>query len=310
MAPILIDTRGLIKLGLILLLTVLVVFSAGYFSGYQKAVVFYTTANEIEALDLPEHGIKDSSDVNAQLPEVTVPGEEIDVDQPVVIKSGLAHDNNNHAEELVIAPTKNTSTGLTTKTVSVSSDDITQRDTTEEGVDKLSSKISIEVIPADTTQLNKEVVDVSNLTVNEIGKIKYSAQVGVYGNLVNAENMVKILQEKNFNAYVSNYTNKKNKIRYNVRFGYFLDKKSAIFALNKYKKSEKGDGYLVNFAVDSIVKLATENVVKPVIAAVIKDKAESLDSITTETHSGEATNNETTQDEILSESQSKELVLN
>jgi cell division septation protein DedD len=310
MAPILIDPRGLIKLGLISLLTLLVVFFAGYFSGYQKAVVFYTTANEIEALDLPEHGAKDSSDVNAQLPKMTVPGEEIDVDQPVDIKPDLARDNSSQTEGLVIAQAENTTTEIPTKVVGVSSDDITQLDMTEEAIAKLSPKKLIEVIPDDATQLKKEYIEISNLTADALDEIKYSAQVGVYGNLVNAENMVKLLQAKSFNAYVSDYTNKKNETRYNVRFGYFLDKKSAISALKKYKKSEKGDGYLVNFAVDSIVSLANKNVVKPVVPAVVKDKTESLDSITTETNFGEVTNNETTQDEILSESQSKELVLN
>ena len=39
-------------------------------------------------------------------------------------------------------------------------------------------------------------------------------------------------------------------------WAYFVDKKSALSALKKYKNKQKGDGYLVNFSVENITKLA------------------------------------------------------
>ena len=87
----------------------------------------------------------------------------------------------------------------------------------------------------------------------------------MYGRLANAENMMKRLQAQRYEAYVSDYTNKKNEVRYNVRFGYFVDKKSAIAGLNKFKEEQKGDGYLVNFSADNIVNVARATDIAPVV---------------------------------------------
>ncbi len=101
-----------------------------------------------------------------------------------------------------------------------------------------------------------DVSIVSIFTSDELSKIKYSIQVGVYGRLINAENMMRLLQAQKYDAYVTDYTNKKNEIRYNVRFGYFSDKKSALETLAEFKTSQQGDGYLVKFSSDNIVKVA------------------------------------------------------
>ena len=108
--------------------------------------------------------------------------------------------------------------------------------------------------------VNKKVVDktfkAAVFTAEELQKIKYSIQVGMYGRLINAENMVQMLQAQQLDAYITDYTNKKNEIRYNVRFGYFSDKKSALNKLNTFKNIQKGDGYLVKFTSENIVNLA------------------------------------------------------
>jgi len=284
MAPILIDNRGLIKLGLISLLTMFVVFSAGYFSGYQKATVFYAMANELEVLDLPEQSIKDISNADLQLPEMIVAGEEIDVDQPVIIDLSQTQNKSSNMVDTVDEQPEVTEIKKPVELVEMSNGDV-QIDIDKENVDKLPSKTTAEV---------------SSLTEFELSGIKYSAQVGMYGSLINAENMVKLLQLKKFNAYVADYTNKKNEVRYNVRFGYFVDKKTAIAALKRYKKVEKGDGYLVKFSVDNIVKLADKNNIKLVVPAKIIDKTESLDNPSAKTDAGEVTHNEPTQGQHLS----------
>jgi len=79
MPPILIDKRDLIKLGLISVLTTVIVFAAGFLSGYQQA--------ETLTLALPVQAVLLESDVEPQLPDIIVAGAEIDVDQPQVEKA-------------------------------------------------------------------------------------------------------------------------------------------------------------------------------------------------------------------------------
>jgi len=49
---------------------------------------------------------------------------------------------------------------------------------------------------------------------------------------------------------------KKTEIRYNVRFGYFADKKSAIARLKAFRTDQQSDGYLVKFSATNIVNVA------------------------------------------------------
>ncbi len=82
MAPILIDNRGQIKLGLISVLITVIVFAAGFLSGYQQATTFYAAGNEVEILALPVPAVLLETDVEPQLPDIIVAGADIDVDQP------------------------------------------------------------------------------------------------------------------------------------------------------------------------------------------------------------------------------------
>ncbi len=274
MAPILIDNRGLIKLGLISALSAVIVFAAGFFSGYQQAITFYATGSEIETLALPVQAVLLEGDVEPQLPDTIVAGADIDVDQPQVeseantknsvVESKTATSSNKEK----VNKTKTSETPVSTKLVSleqaskpnnkVSSDD--------KNIASKNNQFSIkEAVTSNSFQNESgksvaakepDLIVVASLTPAELNSIKYSIQVGIYGRLINAENMVKMLQAQHLDAYVSDYTNKKNENRYNVRFGYFVDKKSALSALKKYKNKQKGDGYLVNFSVENITKLA------------------------------------------------------
>jgi len=268
MAPILIDNRGLIKLSLILLFTAFFVFAAGYFSGYQKATVFYSTNSQIE-IALPSLS-SDESGAPPQRPAILAAGEEIDVDQPTVDVKPI-EDKSDKVKVLAvssqvtdsISTLSKTGTKLKTSAVALTTHynsnikllDEAVLPSTESSADdvKKTKPVSVTSIEA------AKSMDVLSLSSSELSEIKYSVQVGMYGKLINAENMSKKLQSKKFDAYVANYTNKKNETRYNVRFGYFVSKKKAMVALKKYKESQKGDGYLVNFSVDSIVNLADKN---------------------------------------------------
>jgi cell division septation protein DedD len=279
MAPILIDNRGLIKLGFISVLTTVIVFAAGFLSGYQQAITFYAAGSEIETLALPEQTVLLESEVEQQSPETIVAGAEIDVDQPHDDKASAKNRiveskvyNSSNKEKVNQANDVSTSKKLSSReqpgksTTKISNDDKNVLNKNNRFSIKASSESSIKekLTSADfqhesgETAASKEhdFMVLASLTSAELINIKYSIQVGMYVRLTNAENMVKMLQAQHLDAYVSGYTSKKNENRYNVRFGYFVDKKSAIIALQNYKNKQKGDGYLVNFSVDNIVKLA------------------------------------------------------
>jgi len=82
MAPILIDNRGLIKRVLILVLTTVIIFAVGFFSGYQRATNLYTDNGKVETLALPVPVDFLESDIEPQLPATIAAGAEIDVDLP------------------------------------------------------------------------------------------------------------------------------------------------------------------------------------------------------------------------------------
>lgn len=274
MAPILIDNRGLIKLGLFSVLTTVIVFAAGFFSGYQQATTFYATGSEIETLALPVQTVLLEGDVEPQLPDTIVAGADIDVDQPQVesktnTKNSAVESKPSTSSNIEkVNKTKTNVTPVSTKLVSleqaskpnnkVSSDNkniINKNNqfSIKEAVTSISFQNESDESAATT---KPDLMVVASLTPAELNNIKFSIQVGIFGRLINAESMMRMLQAQHLDAYVSDYISKKNENRYNVRFGYFVDKKSALSALKNYKNKQKGDGYLVNFSVENITKLA------------------------------------------------------
>ena len=107
-------------------------------------------------------------------------------------------------------------------------------------------------IESDETIMSQENVP------ENMDKIKYSIQAGVYGRLANAEKVMEQLKNEKFDAYVSEYTNKSNKVRYNVRLGYFVDKKSALPTLYHFRKEKNSEAYLVKFSADAVVDFVYE----------------------------------------------------
>jgi len=196
------------KFALLSVLITAIVFTVGFFSGYQQAVTNYTADSEVEILALPAAMVFPDSDIEPQLPATIAVGAEIDVDLP--------------------------ETGYTSRIIN------SFQDKQDESV----------------TVKEPDFVVVTALTPAELNSIKYSIQVAVFAHLINAKNMVDNLQTQNLDAYVSDFINRENENRYNVRFGYFMDKGSATAALNKYKNKHKSDGYVVNFSVKNMTNLA------------------------------------------------------
>ncbi len=268
MAPLLIDSKDLVKFGLIAVIVTITVFTGGFLIGYHQATNFYFAGSEVQALPLPGKIANDEA-AELQLPTVIEAGAEIDVDQPgkadqlhppvlanktkssnaVQIKSQSGSSVKKSEVKIPVAEaTKKKMRGKTAATVTA--------DNKTQNVVQLSKQD----IDSAIVVVNKKVVDktfkAAVFTAEELQKIKYSIQVGMYGRLINAENMMQMLQAQQLDAYITDYTNKKNEIRYNVRFGYFSDKKSALNKLNTFKNIQKGDGYLVKFTSENIVNLA------------------------------------------------------
>lgn len=285
MAPILIDSRGLLKLVFISVLITFVVFAAGFFIGYQQATAFHLAGSNTQALLLPEKPVVHASAIEPQLPELMAAGEALDVDQPGTASEAVAVD-------VIVEPVyeKPVSPGKT-NTSEITGYSKTQNNSTHAAVkQKVITKKTPEPIASSAIVDPRAVAEKTPLVITamprqELNKIKYSIQVGMYGRLINAENMMRKLQAKQWDAYVSDYSNQQDEVRYNVRLGYFKDKESALAALKVYKKNQKADGYLVNFSAKNIVDVAhAETIEQPVITEET-EKKKSPDSILSESMS-------------------------
>ena len=281
MAPLLIDSRDVLKLGLISVLVTVLTFAGGFLFGHQRATIFYQAGTELKSLSLPEKDVATDDTVNSRVPSVIEAGEEIDVDQPetiTLVNSGKNDLAPEYAASAAVTnyPTAESLSALPEKVVDGKKDVVLQPESNRENL-PATENIAQPQIPEIDTDIGIEAVNdedvgtVATFTSDDLSKIKYSIQAGVYGRLINAENMVKMLQMQKYDAYVTDYRNKKNETRYNVRFGYFSDKKSAIAALGKFKHSKKGDGYLVRFSSENIVNIAGVDEIEQATEAPVKD---------------------------------------
>lgn len=312
MAPILIDNRGLKKLAFIAVLTTVFTFAGGFLFGYQQATVFYAAGSESEPLSLPMKNVSVGSDIEQQAPEIVDAGEKIDVDQPGVDQSGIAIAQTKLIKKIdAEIKQQGIKQGKLTTQVSISSVDekplaviesINASNTSNENIQTVNSgsaidktsgmvtsiKVNNQTSLSATVKQATQQVQATLIATDELKKVKYSIQVGVYGRLINAQKMTGMLQVQDLDAYVSDYVNKKNKVRYNVRFGYFVDKKMAMTALKEYRNIQKGDGYLVNFSDENIINFAaagdSEHIDKEstsVTGSIDQDKVSQVDIIKT-----------------------------
>jgi len=287
MAPILIDGRGLFKLGSMAVVITALIFFGGFFTGYQKASAFYRYTSEIQQLPIPEVAENDFGDRDQLTPDIAVMGENIDVDQPETIEQSKAEKDYHPVVQTEQAKTeaalatsagnsadnrpdlsideKDNKVALATVNKAEISKAMALADPGAEPVNEYSRNKSDDLKNSSSdNRKTPEKSEISSINIEnvDIEKARYSIQVGMYGSLVNAENMMKMLKAQNFNAYISDYKNKKAEIRYNVRFGYFQEKRLALSRLNEYKNQGKGDGYLVRFSAENLVDVAKTGDIK------------------------------------------------
>ncbi len=264
MAPILIDHRGLKKLGFIAVLITVFAFAGGFLLGYQQATVFYAAGSSIEQ----------------QAAEIVAAGKKNDVDQSEVYQPEIAMQSTGHTKVIKNADTKKKQQGLkqeklTTQAVissvekksanvieNINASNLSKYEKQVEKSVPVVKNASVVVAPVKVNNQATQTKAAASIATDVDSKIKFSIQVGIYGRLDNAQNMQRKLQTQHLDAYVSDAVNKKNKFRYNVRFGYFVDRKSALAALDKFKKIQKGDGYLVNYSSENIINLAVADNIK------------------------------------------------
>ena len=268
MAPLLIDSRDVLKLVFISALAVVLVFASGFFIGHQRAAVFYQAGSEVQSLTLPVRVANAGIAIDSQLPDKVVAGEEIDVDQPETIISEIILKGNHQTSakplEKKKVPELYKSNDKKTAEIKVEQKMVEHKKESLADENKNPGLVNsqIETVISSNDKMVKQhggssdALIVTTFTSDELSRIKYSIQVGMYGSLVNAENMMKMLQTQKYDAYITDYTNKKNETRYNVRYGYFANKNSAIVSLEKFKSDKKGDGYLVRFSAENIVNIA------------------------------------------------------
>ena len=283
MSPILLDHPKLKWVFLAVGLLVIMMFFGGYILGFEKSNNKWIAQLEPVEIALPNADDSALAVVEAQKPEFEEPGASIDVDsvdedshflavadnsdaysgivESTVIKVAMAkpvkpmidHAMKGPAEKIstLKVVTDNASAEVSseindTNEQAVVSDNIAAINETRKallaivsGIDGSSQKESEIAASSDTaSEALIMVEDASEETA------RYSIQVGMYSSAENAQAKVEQLLNANLNAYLRNYKNKNDEVRYNVRFGYFSSFKRGLKALNIYEKNFAGSGYV------------------------------------------------------------------
>jgi cell division septation protein DedD len=260
-------------------LVLVVVFGSGFITGYQKAVVQQLALTQNRGIELPVAGVEQADAsamvLAAQPPVIEEAGASIDVDNPDMV-SPIAQTPLELVDVSLIADeTTQTTTSNNIATLSLNTDatpkshdqKVKAKSVTAENIAsakvlsnrtarpiKASSRKTVALKNVSmtidgTANRSSEAVKASELSseIIEVSKLaaRYSIQVGMYGRRVNASNLVVMLDAQGLNAYISEYLNKKQQLRYNVRFGYFENKHTALKGLKHYSETMEGSGYLV-----------------------------------------------------------------
>ena len=251
MSPFLIDSRGLLKLVLLSVFFGFLLFAAGFVSGYQRSEQQRLGASRTLPLPLPalaESAALTEEDMTASgITTSMAPGADIDVDLP---------DNT----PVHLVETESLPAGVAGNIRPVPA-----------------SPSRVQADPARVKAVADSPVSVAHVSASHEGK-KYSIQVGTYRRLENAENMVSKLQQQRLAAYVSSYHNRKQQLRYTVRFGEYSSRRLARDELARYRKGKNHDGYIVTYSAKNIVDLAKTDESKAELPPGSRSQGEKSDS--------------------------------
>lgn len=266
-APLLIDQRSMVRLGLVMSLFLFLIFMSGYMLGFQKAEARLSDPVARVTLPLPEPMHAALEQIEPQIPQRIEPGESIDVD-----RADQAADSQTTTSK-TSAITSSTSTSGTSKT---STDNTAQTGPADRPVQLAAAKPGVASqhgpLTSRLAKIQSADVAISKATdtmgvggpaTSDPGQsaesprsalfdnatqdtARYSIQVGMYSQLDNAERKVEELTSADLSAYLDDFLNGQDETRYNVRFGYFADHRSAREALEIFEQEMAGSGYIVN----------------------------------------------------------------
>ena len=265
MTPLLLDQRSILKAGMTIVFSMFVVFCTGFYIGMQNpGFSRHAGLNTTIALALPSPAHADTAEPEPHAPTIQSSGADIDVDSSgitgtrVAIQPGPAG--------LLVESTAESTTSLPEK-AAAGDEEAQQQDkhvhlaSLTVPTDLFSSDNEAAVInqqqdrpaagdaPASMMQTGpgRLVAIVDNATADDA---RYTIQVGVFADSDNAVRRVEELETLNLSAYTQGYANKRNQLRFNVRFGYFRDKASAVAALNHFEQDLSGSGYVTRIRRD------------------------------------------------------------
>lgn len=266
MAPVLLDQRTIFRAGIAVSFTLLVVFFTGYYTGYQKADSGRIMGlNKTIALALPKPAHAETTEYEPRSPHMQIPGVNIDVDSPEykAADSDIEQQPAAHmhvAGDEVESVIKETTAIINTPTdVEVSAEKAVQplqlaslaitpgvlkegADSAiiEQAGDRMANAGDMQATDSSTESANNaRIVDTASAA-----DARYTVQVGVFADSENAIRRMSELESQKLSAYTEGYTNKGDELRFNVRFGYFNDKSSAVAALNSFEQHMSGSGYV------------------------------------------------------------------
>jgi len=263
MTPVLLDQRSIVKVGITISIGMLVVFCAGFFFGHYKAVTGDgMELNKTTALALPGPAHADTTELEQQLPQELLPGAEIDVDVPDDVAAGSASEAQTAASEQAAADVDmaiEQTTAMIGKTASEMSAGQQHQPLqlaslapatvvigTSGSTDDTATPDNIQQAVAVETQADANaLVDPEGIIDTASAEdARYTIQVGVFADSSNAIRKQSELEAQQLSSYINGYSNKKGELRFNVRFGYFNNKSSALAALNHFENHLSGSGYV------------------------------------------------------------------
>ena len=265
MKPVLLDQKSIFRAGITISLTMLVVFFSGYYIGQQKADSGKGMGlNKTMALALPRPAHADTAEFEPLIPQALIPGANIDVDSPENEAAGVISKQQADTPLQTAAAEVETVIKETTNIIELSAGSDSYNGHKNPQLQLASLEITDDVVKpdnetdvieigdkqpgtADEHQLNDsiesgtqtEIIDTANAE-----DARYTIQVGVFADAENALRKKSELESQKLSAYINEYTNKRDALRFNVRFGYFKDKSSAVAALTSFEQSLSGSGYV------------------------------------------------------------------
>ena len=267
MTPILLDQTSIFRAGVAVSFTMLVVFSGGYYIGHQQA----DSGKGMEldktiALALPGPAHADTAEYEPQIPQAQMPGAYIDVDRPDEITAGNSKQQSVMQAHSAGADVENV-INETTSTIEIPAVSDVARVQDHQQLQLASLAITADVSSKgdDTAVIHKTGektihtgdhqqlsdglepgVQARIIDTATAEEARYTIQVGVFADSQNAMRRMSELESQHLSAYTDGYTNKRNELRFNVRFGYFKDKSSALAALNSFEQNMSGSGYIAS----------------------------------------------------------------